>query len=94
MNRYCIEIIADSPPRLFVGDKIAGGQVVGVRSDEPDSVSASWLANKTGLSKSTITNKLTTIAQGGDGKRIYPRMQALQLLIDDKSLRKGRPRKN
>ena len=29
-NRYTIEIIADAPPRLCVGDVIAGGQIVGI----------------------------------------------------------------
>lgn len=92
MNRYCIEIICDSPPKLLIGDTIAGGQVVGVRSDEPDSVSALWLSNKTGLSKSTITTKLAVIAQGSKGKRFYPRLQALAMLSDD-TPKKGRPRK-
>ena len=27
-NRYTIEIIADAPPRLCLGDVIAGGQIV------------------------------------------------------------------
>lgn len=93
MNRYCIEILADTPPRLFIGDVIAGGQVVAIKSDEPDYVSASWLHDKTGLSKSTITAKLATIAQGTDGKKMYARLQAIHLLSGNKS-KKGRPRKN
>lgn len=36
-NRYTIEIIADAPPRLCLGDVIAGGQIVGINcaNDEP-----------------------------------------------------------
>lgn len=93
MNRYSIEILSDAPPRLFIGDSVAGGQVVAIKSDEPDNVSASWLSDKTGLSKSTITAKLSSIAQGTEGKKFYPRLQALHLLGGDKT-KKGRPRKN
>lgn len=93
MNRYSIEILSDAPPRLFIGDVVAGGQVVAIKSDEPDTVSASWLSEKTGLSKSTITAKLSSIAQGTDGKKMYARLQALHLLSGDKG-KKGRPRKN
>lgn len=25
MNRYSIEILSDTPPRLFIGDVVAGG---------------------------------------------------------------------
>lgn len=92
MNRYSIEILSDTPPRLFVGDVVAGGQVVAIKSDEPDTVSASWLSDKTGLSKSTITAKLANIAQGTNGKKMYSRLQALTMLKNDKQ--KGRPRKN
>lgn len=91
MNRYCIEILSDTPPRLFIGDSVAGGQVVAIKSDEPDTVSASWLSEKTGLSKSTITAKLASIAQGS-GKKMYARQTALQMLGSTKQ-RMGRPRK-
>lgn len=94
MNRYCIEILSDTPPRLFIGDVVAGGQVVAIKSDEPDTVSASWLSDKTGLSKSTITAKLANIAQGTNGKKMYSRLQALTILKNDKQKQKGRPRKN
>lgn len=92
MNRYSIEILSDTPPKLFIGDSVAGGQVVAIKSDEPDAVSASWLAEKTGLSKSTITAKLAEIGQG-NGKKMYARQAALHILQDTKP-KLGRPRKN
>ena len=92
MNRYCIEIVSDMPPRLFIGDDIAGGRVVSIKSDEPDYVSTAWLAEKTGLSKSTITDKLKTLAIG-NGKFTYPRSQALQLLQQG-TKKRGRKRIN
>lgn len=92
MNKYSIEIVSETPPRLFIGDSIAGGKVVAIKSDEPEFVSTAWLANKTGLSKSTITDKLKTLAIG-EGKFTYPRTQALQLLQHGTKQR-GRKRVN
>lgn len=92
MQKYLIEIIAPTAPQLFIGDKIMGGEVIAIKSNEPEFVSAKWLADKTGLSKTTIVNKLRSIAQG-DGKFMYPRLQALSLLQDD-NLKRGRPRAN
>lgn len=92
MNKYSIEILSDRPPQIFLGEMLAGGQVVAIKSDEPDFVSTAWLADKTGLSKSSITDKLKSIAQGS-GKFVYPRLIALQML-QDRGKPKGRPRKN
>ena len=66
-NRYTIEIIVDAPPRLCLGDVIAGGQIVGINcaNDEPDIVSAAWLADKLTLSNqpSSIAASISTSAQ-------------------------------
>lgn len=81
-QRYTIEIIADAPPRLCLGDVIAGGQIVGINcaNDEPDIVSAAWLADKLTLSKSTIVNRCININIGTNGKHLYNREQAIALL--------------
>ena len=81
-NRYTIEIIADAPPRLCLGDVIAGDQIVGINcaNDEPDIVSAAWLADKLTLSKSTIVNRCININIGTNGKHLYNREQAIALL--------------
>lgn len=92
MNKYSIEILADAPPRVFIGDSLAGGQVVAIKSNEPEFVSAKWLSEKTGLSKPTIIDRLRSIAQGS-GKFTYPRMTALSILQSGE-IKKGRPRKN
>lgn len=92
-QRYTIEIVADAPPRLCLGDVLAGGQIVGIKSanDEPGHVGAKWLANYTGLSVSTITRKCASLNIGTDGKHSYPREQALALL-NQRAARRGRPR--
>lgn len=92
MNKYCIEILASAPPRVYIGDNVAGGKVVAIKSDDPELVSTTWLSEKFGLSKSLIVRKLRPISQG-NGKFLYPRDAAVQMLEDDK-VKRGRPRKN
>lgn len=92
MNKYTIEILAEKPPRLHLGELLAGGEVIGIKNDEPDFVTTTWLAKKTNLSRTTINERLKPIAQG-KGKFVYPRLIALQML-QDRGKTKGRPRKN
>lgn len=93
-NKYTIEIMADAPPRLCIGDDIAGGRVVAIASDQlPDIVSATWLADRFGISKGTVTRKLAQINIGTAGKHAYHREQAV-LLLTDKNRKRGRPRVN
>ena len=93
MNTYIIELQSDTPSRVFIGDSVAGGQVVAIKDNTPSLVDTKWLTNATGLSRTQINNKLRTIAQGTSGKRLYNRVQALTMLNNDKEQRKGRPRK-
>lgn len=92
-QKYTIEILADTPPRLCLGDQLAGGQIVAIAcaNDEPDKVSATWLAKRLNISKSTVTNRCQTINQGTIGKALYDREQAITLLTS-KEKRRGRPR--
>lgn len=92
-QKYTIEIMADTPPRLCLGDILAGGQIVTIKcaNDEPDIVSATWLANRLNISKSTVTNRCQMLNQGTIGKALYPREQAITLLTT-KEKRRGRPR--
>lgn len=92
MANYLIEIVADTPPQLFVGDKIKNGQVVGIKCTDPEFVSVAWLIEKTNLSRQTIINKLKGLEQG-DGKFIYNRAVAIDMLTSIKP-RRGRPRKH
>lgn len=92
-QKYTIEILADTPPRLYLGDHLAGGHIVAIAcaNDEPDTVSASWLAKRLNISKSTVTSRCQAINQGTIGKALYPREQAITLLTS-KEKKRGRPR--
>lgn len=94
-QKYIIEIIADAPPKLCLGDALAGGQIVGIAcaNDEPDIVSAAWLTDKLTLSKSTIVNRCANINIGTDGKHLYRREQAIALLTTS-APKRGRRRAN
>ena len=94
MDKYSIEIISDSPPRIFVGDHIAGGKVVAIKDDNPPLVTMCWLTDRYSLSANTIAAKLESIAQGTTGKRLYPRQQAVAILNGDLTRKLGRKRKN
>lgn len=94
MNRYCIEIVADVPPRVYIGDSIAGGKVVAIKDDSPQMVTTKWLVERYGLSANTIADKLSAIAQGTVGKRLYPRLQAIAILDGENQRKVGRKRKN
>lgn len=94
-QKYTIEILAEAPPRLCLGDVLAGGKIVTIKcaNDEPDAVSAAWLANRLNISKSTVTTRCQMLNMGTVGKGLYPREQAIALLTT-KEKRRGRPRAN
>ncbi len=94
-QKYTIEIVSDIPPRLFLGDTIAGGKITAIKcaNDEPQFVSAKYLAEKLGIHRSTVTNKCREINKGTEGKAIYDREQAI-ILLTAPTRKRGRKRKN
>ena len=93
-NEYTIKIRSQQPPQVFIGGSLAGGKVVSISDDMPDSVSLAWLAERfPSYSKETIRKRLELINQGTTGKAVYDRVAACELLSGVKK-RTGRPRKN
>lgn len=93
MTIFIIALEADSLD-LKLGDEIYGGRVIKLEAElEPEKVSASWLAQRYDFSPQHIRNALSDIKQGGSGKYVYPRLQAIQLLTQ-KPKRRGAPKKN
>ena len=80
-NEYTIKIRSQQPPQVFIGGSLAGGKVVSISDDMPDSVSLAWLAERfPSYSKETIRKQLEPIKKGSAGKAIYDRVAAYQLL--------------
>lgn len=96
LNEYTIKIAADAPPDLRLGQLLAGGKIVAIAeaNDAPDFVSVTWLANKFNLSRSTIINRCQSANVGTNGKHIYNRIHAIQLINNPNPQKRGRKRKN
>lgn len=94
-QHYTIQIVADAPPKICLGDTLAGGHVISIAcaNDAPDIVSAAWLAQHLTLSKSTVVKRCVDINIGTHGKHLYNREQAIALLTT-KLAKRGRPRAN
>lgn len=93
-GEYLIRIRSDQPPRVFLGDNVAGGEVVAVVDDNPVMVDIAWLLLRfPAMSRDTIRARLADIKQGTGKKCMYDRVQAMSLLAA-KPKRRGRPRKN
>lgn len=93
MVEYVITLEADRPPEILLGQTLFGGKVTALNLGKRKLVSASELAEKYGLSSTTVRTKLATINQGTCGKHLYDPELADVMLQKSKRLR-GRQRKN
>ncbi len=66
-----ITVEADRAPEILLGQKLFGGKVTALNLGKRKLVSASELAEKYGLSNTTVRTKLATINQGTCGKHLY-----------------------
>ncbi|MBJ9903644.1 HTH domain-containing protein [Acinetobacter bereziniae] len=71
MAEYVITLEADRPPEILLGQNIFGGKVTALNLSKKKLVSASELAQKYGLSATTVREKLNSINQGTSGKHLY-----------------------
>ena len=70
--RYTVTIESDTPPKLYLGENIAGGTVVALSAEpKPKLVDVSWLLQRYPLTRTTIINRLAGHNQGSDGKHLY-----------------------
>lgn len=95
LNEYVIRIRSQQPPQVFIGSSLAGGKVVSIADDMPDTVSVAWLSERyPAFSKQTIRAKLEPIKQGLAGnKAIYDRVAACELLSGAIEAKRGPKRK-
>lgn len=94
INEYVIRIRSQQPPQVFIGSRLAGGKVVSIADDMPDTVSVAWLSERyPAFSKQTIRAKLELIKQGSAGKAFYDREAACELLSGAIKTKRGPKRK-
>lgn len=94
-QKYIITVESESPPRICLGDKIYGAEVVSLEVERfPDLVDLTWLTKRFPLSRQTIAAKLEILNLGGPRKKLYDPNVVIPFLKMDIKNRKGRPRKN
>lgn len=94
-QKYIITVESESPPRICLGDKIYGAEVVSLEVEQfPDLVDLTWLTKRFPLSRQTIAAKLEILNLGGPRKKLYDPNVVIPFLKMDIKNRKGRPRKN
>lgn len=77
---YLITVKSNEPPKIFLGDKIGGAEVVEMKRSEDDLMSSSQLALKYNVSVQTVRRKLSEYNQGSDGKFLYNPLIADEIL--------------
>ena len=90
--KYTINIEADSPPQVMLGQNIGGGIVKELKEVEMELVSAAKLAEKYNISTTTIRERLASINQGTQGKGLYNPRLAHGILTTKNN--RGSPRAN
>lgn len=89
LQKYVIEVEADVPPTVLLGQSLFGGKVTALKIESfPKLVPISWIIERYGFAKTTIIKKLEGHNQGTDGKHLYdPKTVDLVLRASEKSKR-------
>ena len=68
-KKYIITLEGNAPPRLFLGEEIAGCKIIELRSEElPRRVDAAWLLERYSLSRKSLIEHLRVFNKGNEGK--------------------------
>ena len=89
LQKYVIEVEADTPPTVLLGQNLFGGRVTALKIESfPKLVPISWIIERYSFAKSTIIKKLEGHNQGTEGKHLYdPKIVDLVLKASEKSKR-------
>jgi hypothetical protein len=64
-KKYIITLEGDFPPKLFLGEEIAGCRIIELRSEElPRRVDAAWLLERYSLSRKSLIEHLRVFKKG------------------------------
>lgn len=79
MNKYTITLESDVPPQIMLGERVGGGIVVEMKR-ESTLATTKELARHYHVSEKTVRNKLAEINQGTEGKALYDRRRADEIM--------------
>ena len=80
-KKYIIVVESESPPKLYLGDEIAGCKIIELKSEElPRRVDASWLLERYPLSRKSLIDQLRIFNKGNDGKHLYDPNDVIPIL--------------
>ena len=80
-KKYTIVVESESPPKLYLGDEIAGCKIIELKSEElPRRVDASWLLERYPLSRKSLIDQLRIFNKGNDGKHLYDPNDVIPIL--------------
>lgn len=79
MHKYTITLEAESPPQIMLGERVGGGVVVELKR-ETTLATTKELARHYNVSEKTVRNKLADINQGTEGKALYDRRRAEEIM--------------
>ncbi|MCT9288615.1 hypothetical protein KTH76_04795 [Acinetobacter baumannii] len=96
-KKYIITLEGDAPPKLFLGEEIAGCKIIELRLEElPRRVDAAWLLERYSLSRKSLIEHLRIFNKGDEGKHLYDPNEVIPVLDNFHLLnvKRGARRKN
>lgn len=71
-HKYIITVESDTPPQIWLGDKIHGATVVALETEQyPDLVDLTWLTKRFPMSRDTLSRQLELFNISSTGKKLY-----------------------
>lgn len=96
-KKYIIVVENEFPPRLYLGDEIAGRKIFELKSEElPRRVDAAWLLKRYSLSRKSLIEHLRVFNKGNEDKHLYDPNEVIPILdnLHLLNVKRGARRKN
>ena len=92
--KYTFTVESDTPPKLYLGDKIGDATIVEMKLEPIELVSNAWLAERYSISVDSVRRRCAAINQGTRGKALYNPKLADAILKNEIKSKRGNRRKN
>ena len=96
-KKYIIVVESESPPKLYLGEEIAGCKIIELKYEElPKRVDAAWLLERYPLSRKSLIEHLRIFNKGNAGKHLYDPNEVIPILdnLHLLNIKRGARRKN